>query len=565
MRRLFKIKEMETRRNVLKRNRYTWWIALLLLPALALASCSSATAALTGTDTPEPVATTVPPTAAPAILPDIVASDALNALEDALGSIYARVNPSVVNIRVVQQVDATSMVVPEIPEIPGFPLPQLPESESPPLQQGAGSGFVWDKEGHIVTNNHVVEGADKIEVTFADGAIAQAELVGADPDSDLAVIKVDVPTEQLQPVEVADSTQVNVGQLAVAIGNPFALEGTMTVGFVSAVGRSLPVSEVLSQGPGYVIPDIIQTDAPINPGNSGGVLVDDEGRLIGVTAAIESPVRANAGIGFAIPSVIVQKVVPALIDTGQYDHSLLGLSGATLTPDLAEAMGLDSDQRGVLVAEVTSGGPADKAGLHGSDRDAEIEGQQMRVGGDVIVAIDGQPVKEFDDIVIYLARSTEVGQTVTLTVLRQGEEMQVQATLEARPRSEAESTPVEGSPQGSAWLGIAGLTVTPEIAENMALDSDQQGVLVEEVVQDSPADKAKLRGSDKSVTIDGQQVTIGGDVITALDGNAVERFEDLQALVRQAKPDQEVTLTVLRDGQEIEVPVTLGERPAPIP
>jgi serine protease Do len=565
MRRLFKIKEMETRRNVLKRNRYTWWIALLLLPALALASCSSATAALTGTDTPEPVATTVPPTAAPAILPDVVASDALNALEDALGSIYARVNPSVVNIRVVQQVDATSMVVPEIPEIPGFPLPQLPESESPPLRQGAGSGFVWDKEGHIVTNNHVVEGADKIEVTFADGAIAQAELVGADPDSDLAVIKVDVPTEQLQPVEVADSTQVNVGQLAVAIGNPFALEGTMTVGFVSAVGRSLPVSEVLSQGPGYVIPDIIQTDAPINPGNSGGVLVDDEGRLIGVTAAIESPVRANAGIGFAIPSIIVQKVVPALIETGHYDHSLLGLSGATLKPDLAEAMGLDSDQRGVLVAEVTSGGPADKAGLHGSDRDAEIEGQQMRVGGDVIVAIDGQPVKEFDDIVIYLARSTEVGQTVTLTVLRQGEEMQVQATLEARPRSEAESTPVEGSPQGSAWLGIAGLTVTPEIAENMALDSDQQGVLVEEVVQDSPADQAKLRGSDKSVTIDGQQVLIGGDVITALDGNAVGRFEDLQALVLQAKPGQEVTLTVLRDGQEIEVPVTLGKRPAPTP
>jgi serine protease Do len=546
---------MKARGNILKFKRYTWWIALLLLPVLVLASCSSATDAVTAIDTPEPIATTVPPTVAPAI----GASDALAALEGALESIYTGVNPSVVNIRVVQQVDATSL---DLPEIPGFPLPQLPESQGPQFQQGAGSGFVWDKEGHIVTNNHVVEGADKIEVTFYDGAIVQAELVGTDPDSDLAVIKVDVPADRLQPIEVTDSTQVKVGQLAVAIGNPFALEGTMTVGFVSAVGRSLPVSEDTAQGPSYTIPDIIQTDAPINPGNSGGVLVDDEGRLIGVTAAIESPVRANAGIGFAIPSVIVQKVVPALIETGHYDHPLLGLSGTTLTPDLAEAMGLESDQRGVLVADVTSDGPADKAGLRGSDRDVEIDGQQARVGGDVIVAIDGQPVKEFDDLVIYLARNTEVGQTVTLTVLRQ-EEVQIQVTLGARPASEAEQPQARGEEQAGAWLGIAGLTVTPEIAQNMGLDSEQQGVLIEQVVQDSPADQAKLRGSDESVTIDGQQVLIGGDVITALDGKVIEQIEDLQTLVRQAEPGQEVTLTILRDGEQIEVPVTLGERPGP--
>jgi S1-C subfamily serine protease len=378
----------------------------------------------------------------------------------------------------------------------------------------------------------------------------------------LAVIKVDVPADRLQPVELADSTQVKVGQLSVAIGNPFALEGTMTVGFVSAVGRSLPVSEDTSQGPSYTIPDIIQTDAPINPGNSGGVLVDDEGRLIGVTAAIESPVRANAGIGFAIPSIIVQKVVPTLIETGHYDHPLLGLSGTTLTPDLATAMGLDAGQRGMLVADVTSDGPADKAGLRGSDREVEIEGQQVRVGGDVIVTIDDQPVNEFDDLVIYLARHTEVGQTVTLTVLRQGKEVQIQVTLGARPGSEAEPPQARSEEQGGAWLGIAGLTVTPEIAQSMGLDSDQAGVLVEQVVQDSPADQAKLRASNESVTIDGQQVLIGGDVITALDGKATEKIKDLQALVRQAEPGQKVTLTILRDGKRIEVPVTLGERPS---
>jgi serine protease Do len=334
------------------------------------------------------------------------------------------------------------------------------------------------------------------------------------PDSDLAVVKVNLPADQLQPVQVADSTQVHVGQLAVAIGNPFGLEGTMTVGFVSAIGRSLPVEESTSQGPSYSIPDIIQTDAPINPGNSGGVLVDDEGRLIGVTAAIESPVQANAGIGFAIPSVIVHKVIPALIETGHYDHPRLGLSGTDLRPELAAAMGLDASQRGALAMDVTPGGPADEASLRGGDREVEIEGQQVRVGGDVIVAIDDQPVKEFDDLVVYLARNTEVGQTVTLTVLRYGDQEKVQVTLDARP--------------DAAWLGISGLTVTPEIAQAMNLDADQPGVLIAQVEAGSPADQAGLRGSYKPVTVDGQQVSVGGDVITALDGQTVEKIEDLQ-------------------------------------
>jgi serine protease Do len=545
---------MEKRVNVLKRS--TSWIALLLLTALVLTGCGAPALAAQATATPVvPVEVSAPQPVAPTT---ITSSVALAALEGTLEQIYAQVNPSVVNIRVVQQVEASALA---LPQIPGFEFPfQQPAPQEPQYQQVRGSGFVWDKEGHIVTNNHVVEGANKIEVTFYDGSIVPAELVGADPDSDLAVIKVDVPASQLQPVQVTDSTQVKVGQLAVAIGNPFALEGTMTLGIISAVGRSLPAGEGDIQGLRYTIPDVIQTDAPINPGNSGGVLVDDQGQLIGVTAAIESPVQANAGIGFAIPATIVQKVVPALIETGHYDHPRLGLSGTDLRPELATAMGLDASQRGALVVDVTPGSPADAAGLRGSDRQVEIEGQQVRVGGDVIVAIDNQPVQELDDVVVYLARNTKVGQTVTLTVLRNGEQEKVQVTLDARSATGTQQGQTATSQTDGAWLGISGLTITPEIAQAMDLKADQTGVLIVRVEAGSPADEANLRGSFKPVTVGGQPLLVGGDVITALDGQAVKKIEDLQMLVRQTEPGQEVTLTLLRDGKQIKLPVTLGKR-----
>jgi len=203
--------------------------------------------------------------------------------------------------------------------------------------------------------------------------------------------------------------------LAVAIGNPFTLENTMTVGIVSALAGSclsVPAPRYKARNAlHYTIPDIIQTDAPINPGNSGGVLVNDQGQVVGVTAAIESPVRASAGIGFAIPSNIVQKVVPELIQSGKYEHPWLGLSGTSLNPDLATAMNLKEDQRGALVIEVTPGSPADKAGLRGSDRQVEIEGESVPVGGDVVTAINGEPVHTFDDLVAYLAGSTQINQS----------------------------------------------------------------------------------------------------------------------------------------------------------
>ncbi|HKZ83300.1 MAG TPA: trypsin-like peptidase domain-containing protein [Anaerolineae bacterium] len=311
---------------------------LVSVAVLALAACNAPAASV-------PQATTAAlPTTTPPIVSTAPSLGAVLDLEATLEHIYAQVNPSVVTIRVVQKQEVT---FPAIPEIPGFPFffgnpPQGPQEQ---YQQALGSGFVWDKEGHIVTNNHVVAGADNIAVVFYDGTTVPGTVIGTDPQSDLAVVKVDMPADRLQPVQMGDSAQVKVGELAIAIGNPFGEQNTMTVGFVSALARSLPVTDGSSQGPTYTIPDVIQTDAPINPGNSGGVLVNDQSQVIGVTSAIESPVRASAGIGFAIPSTIVQKVVPALIESGHYEHTWLGISGTTLSPSLAQAMGLRADQR----------------------------------------------------------------------------------------------------------------------------------------------------------------------------------------------------------------------------
>jgi serine protease Do len=523
--------------------------ALNLLPVeQAQAHVPAVNAPSTTTETP------VPPTTA----------DTLATMQATLERIYEDVSPSVVNIQVLKKQTAGTDLSQILPNFPFFemPAPQQPPEEQ--YQQASGSGFVWDKEGRIVTNNHVVDGADKIKVMFPDGTIVPGTVVGVDPDSDLAVVKVELSAEKLQPIRLADSTQVKVGQLAVAIGNPFSLENTMTVGFVSALERSLPVESNGGAEPSYTIPDVIQTDAPINPGNSGGVLVNDQGEVIGVTSAIISPVRASAGIGFAVPSAIVQKVVPALIKEGRYAHTWLGISGTSLDPDTADAMALEADQHGALVIDVVPGGPADEAGLRGSDQTITIDGQDRRVGGDVIVAIEGQPVDSFDDLVAYLFRSAEVGEKVTLTVLRDGREQPVEVTLRERPGQEKEaSATADETTGGSAWLGITGMTLSPEVAQAMDLPEDQQGVLIGEVVGGAPADKAGLRGSYKPVTIEGQRLLVGGDVIVAWDGQPVTQIEELRALAGDSHVGQEVTLTVLRDGEQIQVQVTLEARSTP--
>jgi 2-alkenal reductase len=404
-------------------------LVVILLLAVSLSACSGLDLS-TLTSQVQPADQSVQAASPAGLQINETTTDLLAAYEGVLTEVYEKVNPSVVNIDVV---------------ITGSQQSQLfPGSQEGAQPTGTGSGFIWDTLGHIVTNNHVVDGASQITVNFADGSVAEAELVGGDANSDLAVIKVDVSANQLKPVDLADSDQVKVGEMAIAIGNPFGLSGTMTVGVISALDRSLPVgldNLGMSSGPTYSIPDIIQTDASINPGNSGGVLVNEQGQLIGVTAAIASTVGANSGIGFVIPSRIVQKVVPTLIKEGKYDHSWMGISGTSLTPILARANALDENQRGVLVMQVTANSPAEKAGLRGGSQQSQSNNgnsqnnsQVQLTGGDLIIAVDGQAVKRFEDLVSYLYGNTQPGQKITLTVLRDGKENSVELTLGVLPK-----------------------------------------------------------------------------------------------------------------------------------
>ena len=542
-------------------------LMVMVVIGLLASACSSPAAALLGGTTndirvessnesqevqdPDESAQVVQPQTLP-LEPGLLA-----AYESTLTEIYEQVGPSVVNIRVVGQGFA---FLPDPGQAPPLPeMPELPDSHLP-SNQSLGSGFVWDQQGYIITNNHVVANAELIEVTFSDETVVEAEIIGSDPDSDLAVIKVDVPAEHLVPVQLADSEQVRVGQLAIAIGNPFGLEGTMTVGIISALGRSLPASDGLTGGPVYNIPNVIQTDAPINPGNSGGVLLNAAGELIGVTTAIESPVRANAGVGFVIPASIVERVVPELIENGSFSHPFLGITGISLFPDLAESMDLDLDQRGAMVAEIVPDGPADKAGLQGSDREVMIEGQNMQVGGDVIIAINGDLVQDMDDLIAYLSANSVVDQEVTLKIIRDGKEMEIKVTLAARPRDNVQAAFPSLPVNGRAWLGIVGIPLTPEIAGEMDLTENQGGVLILQVQPDSPAQSAGLLGSDEPVTINGETVIIGGDVITRVDGNDVTSIQELAVYLQEVGAGEQVALTVLRNGELLNIEVELGQQ-----
>jgi S1-C subfamily serine protease len=508
--------------------------------------------------------------------------DAVAALEGTIQQIYQKVNPSVVNIDVTISATGSSG------------SGQSPFGSPQGQPSGAlGSGFVWDKQGHIVTNNHVVADASSINVVFSDGLTVPAKVVGTDPDSDLAVIQVNVPSDRLQPVTLADSTKVQVGQLAVAIGNPYGQNGSLSVGFVSGLGRELPVNNDQSQSGlpsstgSYIIPDIIQTDAPINPGNSGGVLVNDKGMVLGVTAAIATSSSSGSGVGFVIPSVIVQKTVPALIQHGAVQHPWVGISGTTMTPELAQPMNLNSDQRGALVVDVTPNSPAAKAGLQGSTQSTTIAGQSVPVGGDVIVSINGSPVKTFDDLITYLARNTDVGQKVMLGILRNGKSMTVDLTLSARPATPPTAnvnptnpinpnnpsnpnnpnnpTPQQPQQASGAYLGISGYSLDAAVNQAMNLPSGQQGVLVVTVQSGGPADTAGLQGGTQAFTDNGQQIMIGGDVITAVNGQTVTGMNDLRGMLSQANPGQQATLTILRNGQQSTVRVQLGTPPATNP
>ncbi len=528
-----------------------WLMTGLIVASLGAGACALPASVSqmfpSGLTLPPPSAPLFPATGTPEPPPAPIASGGLAPFQDSLEQIYAQVSPSVVAIRVLQAAN-------------GGISPFFGSTPQIPSEEGLGSGFVWDPQGDLVTNNHVIEGATRITVIFADGTTASAKVVGTDPDSDLAVVRVDVAPEMLPPVSMADSSKVVVGQVTVAIGNPFGEQNTMTLGIVSALGRELPVSGREVQGASYAIPDVIQTDAPINPGNSGGVLLDDQGRVIGVTSAIVSPAGSSAGIGFAIPSDIVSKVVPSLIQTGHFQHPYLGLSGIDMTAAIAPAMGLTPDTRGALVESVTPNGPASKAGLEGSSQQVTVEGQPVAVGGDVILAVDGKAIRSMADVIAYIAENTEVGQTVSLTVLRSGKQVQLQLILEARP-SASQTASVASAAAGAAWLGIADETLNPDLAQAMNLPADLQGVLILQVESGSPGEKAGLRGGNQTVTIGGVPTLIGGDVIVGMDGQAIATSEDLQAQLSQEAPGQTVQFILIRAGRRRSVEVTLAAHP----
>jgi len=294
---------------------------------------------------------------------------------------------------------------------------------------GTGSGFVIDEAGHIVTNNHVIESANVILVEFADGTQAEAELVGRDPDADVAVIKIDPSVKTLQPVTFADSEEVFIGQSVMAIGSPFGSQQafTLTTGIVSGVDRSLQNESR------YSMPELIQTDAAINPGNSGGPLFDMAGNVIGVNTAILSGSGSASGVGFAIPSNTVRRIAPYLIELGRYEHSWLGISGMTLAPAQRDAIDLPDTVQGVMVTTVTPGSPAEVAGLRGTDRAIETALGQMPVGGDIITAINGTPVMQMSDLIVTLEDTTLPGDIVTLSVWRDGAPQEIEVRLAARP------------------------------------------------------------------------------------------------------------------------------------
>jgi S1-C subfamily serine protease len=342
-----------------------------------------------------------------------------------------------------------------------------------PYGSSLGSGFIYDKNGHVITNYHVIAQAlntDDIIVTFQDGSAYNAKLVASDPFSDISVLRIeDISEANLFPLQFGNSSQLKIGEQVVAIGNPFGLSGTMTWGIVSGLGRLIP-SSTSQQSPNdllpfppteqpsmpspslppsplpdrqltpsqpissFFIPDIIQTDAAINPGNSGGPLLNLQGKVVGMNTAIFSAAGAYSGIGFAVPSDIMKKIVPSLISTGSYQHPWLGVFGADITPDVAKALGLDLNQaKGFLVMNVDDGSPADKAGIKGGERVTTINGRLIELGGDVILKIDNQTVRKLDDILTYLEREKKVDDSVRLTLLRDGKLQAVDVVLAARP------------------------------------------------------------------------------------------------------------------------------------
>jgi S1-C subfamily serine protease len=345
-----------------------------------------------------PAIASPPPSAPQATLPDLAQE------QNILVQLHEKVKPGIVAIRVL-----------------------IPNGGS------LGSGFIIDHEGHIVTNYHVVSNEASLEVDFISGYKTRGSVIGLDPDADLAVVKVEAPAEELYPLALGDSDQVEVGQFVVAIGNPFGLEGTMTLGIVSGLGRTLRSQRMGVGGSVFTMGDVIQTDAAINPGNSGGPLFNLNGEVIGVNESILTSAtdRSNSGVGFAVSSNMVKRIVPELIASGKFDYPYLGIfSLDEMTLLEQEALGL-SRSTGVYISNIAPGGPADRAGIRAGDQNSSIPGVPM--GGDLIIAVDGQPVLDFNDLIVYITKSKVPGDSIVLTVLRGEEQIELTLTLDKRP------------------------------------------------------------------------------------------------------------------------------------
>jgi serine protease Do len=482
-----------------------------------------------------------------------------------------------------------------------------------PLNSGLGSGFVYDNDGHIITNYHVValaslsgESSNNISssnnntdiiVTFNDGSVYNARVVGADRFSDIAVLRVEnISESKLVPLTFGNSSQAKIGEQVVAIGNPFGLSGTLTVGVVSGLGRTIPsladdqqeqeqpplpetpFDDLFPDIPGlpfqqpplipdqqqqersgaFSIPDIIQTDAAVNPGNSGGPLLNMKGQVIGMNTAIFSETGVYAGIGFAIPSNTITKIVPSLITTGSYQHPWLGLIGIDITPDIAEALGLSLEEaKGFLIIGVNEGSPADKAGIRGGDRVTNVNGREIRLGGDIVLKIDNQDVRKIEDILTYLEGQKHVGDTVQLTIVRDGKTQTVNATLTPRPGSNQSQQLQPQSEQQRPSLGISGTNVTPAIAKAMNM-TQATGFLVVDIIAEGPADKAGIRGGYLIANINGTDIELGGDVILRIDNKTVNTIDNILSYLDTKKVNDTVQLTILREGNVENVPVQLG-------
>lgn len=452
---------------------------------------------------------------------------------------------------------------------------QVTQNSNIPSDTRLGSGFVYDKEGHIVANYHVVAGEnteEEYDITFTDGSAYKATVVGLDPFAEIAVLKIvsennTQVNEKLVPLQIGNFSQVKVGQRVVAIGNPYGLSASITEGIVSGLGRLLPTlpsqtgqTPTIENIPAFSIPNIIQTDAAINPGNSGGPLLNMRGEVIGINTAIFSVTGAYSGIGFAIPSYLIEKIVPSLIATGTYGHPWLGIEGTDITADIAEYMNLQNTT-GFLVTQVTSGSPADSANIKGGHILTVINGREIELGGDVIIAVDDKPIRKIDDLLSFLEREKETGDNVTLSLIRNGTMQKIDLTLASRPTTAFDGE-IRGNPQEKRpTLGITGIDVTPELATEMDMPQriiDRgEGFLVVDIIRNGPADKAGIRGGYIASNINGTKIELGGDIIIGIDNQTVKSSYDIRNYLSSKQIGDIVQLAIYRDNKTMSIPVML--------